>query len=403
MNLPQMATIQQIGRDLKLPYVAEAASQSLAKSDWFMSLKPGQRIGVATGSRGIDRLDEVIRSVINTLLSAGVDVVLIPAMGSHGGGTAHGQAALVTRLTGVEDVQIDSRMETAVVGRFSTGHHIHASIAACEVDQLVLVNRVRPHTMFTGAIESGLCKMLTVGLGKAAGAEQFHSAVRESQFESLIRESAAMLSSSYPLAGGLALVENSNGELATSEWVPADNLLSREVELMKLARDLLPRLPFEDYDLLIIDEIGKDISGTGMDTGVIGRKGPEDSWIGKVLVLGLTETTAGNAYGLGYADMTTQRVADAIDAQIAAVNQRASGNPIACRMPSVSASPMHAVETLLKPVSGAARIVRIQNTKKLRTVQVSEAYARGLGTRPDLQPLSPWGPLNFEEPWVISP
>lgn len=390
-----MATVRQQRRGQPLARVAASVRQTLQSAIPFTSELTGLTVGIAVGSRGIDQVDRIVSETARYFVELGANVVVIPAMGSHGGGTPAGQTKLLGRIAGVAIDQINADTTTRVVGNYSTGHTIHASEVAIAVDRLIVINRVRPHTMFSGPIESGLCKMLAVGLGKPAGAQQFHLAARAGDFTSLIEQAVSTLLSVYPLIGGLAIVENSEGLVSSIDYVAPQDFLPREKSIKAIAESQIPQLPFNSFDLLIIDEIGKDISGTGMDTVVVKRKTNPNQAAGSILVLGLSQATAGNAYGLGYADMTTQSVVDAIDPSVAAANQAASGNPLACRVPAIALTGRDAVDQLVARYSQGLKVIRIRDTKHLEVVEVSRAYEAELGCREDLQQVTPWRTMEF--------
>lgn len=356
----------------------------------------GSTVGLAIGSRGIDRLAELVAIVVGRIEREGGDVRLIPAMGSHGAADADGQAAVVERLTGQPRERIASSMETDIVGQYASGQSVFAGRVARCVDHLLVINRIKPHTMFTGAVESGLSKMLTVGLGKAVGAAAFHAASREGRFEECLRTASTMLADVYPFRGGFALIEDSVGELAEVSFVAKNAIWDREAELLERARKLMPTLPFDDYVLLIIDEIGKDISGSGMDMVVVGRKRPREEWRGQIFVGGLSEKTAGNGYGIGNAEWTNQRTVDRLDFAAMDANTAASGNPSACYLPQVASDDQAAIRSAIGNLGANAKVIHIRNTKNLRVVKVSRAYEARLREQSRFAPIGDWEQMRFD-------
>lgn len=360
--------------------VGSEVDRAFAGRPMLSEIDDGMTVGIAVGSRGIDRIDDVVGRVVKRIRCAGARPVLIPAMGSHGAATAIGQAEVLRRLLpqSSAEVEIDARTETCVVADTESGQQVHLSAAALQLDGLITVSRVRPHTMFNGSIESGLCKMLVVGLGKFDGASAFHAAARDGHHETLLVDGTRVSRSQYKLLGGVAVVENNAGHIASIEVVPSGQFVDADRRLLKHARSLMPRLPLDDWDLLIVEELGKDISGTGMDTNVIGRKQGQPQSAGKIVVLGLSKGTERNAYGLGYADATTQEVIDSMDTTSASANAAASGNQNANQVPKVFVSERAAVESLIAVQSGDAKIIQIQNTKDVCRLGLSRPSASQL-------------------------
>lgn len=354
-----------------------------------------QRIAVAVGSRGIDSLPLLVSTTVEALRARGALPFIVPAMGSHGAATAEGQAAVLARL-GVSEAtcgaEVVSTLETVTLGQTPSGLAVHLDAAAAAADGIVLLNRVKPHTSFSGRYESGLVKQLVVGLGNHAGAAEAHrrgvpglaAAISEIGAFALIRA---------PILCGVALVEDGYGAPAALEAIPAGRLLQREPELLDLAKELLPRLPFDDLDVLIVEQIGKDISGTGMDPNVIGRRRipgvpePATPRIETIVVLDLSEATHGQGLGIGLADITTARAVEKLDPAAMYTNALTTGILSRVMIPLTCPDEATAIETALGLVRGkppeAVRVARIRDTKHLESIAVSpalldEALARGL-------------------------
>ncbi|MFW5905827.1 MAG: DUF362 domain-containing protein [archaeon] len=358
-------------------------------------LEPGAEIGITAGSRGIHDMSTMLRATVEYLQSEGFDPFIFPAMGSHGGATAEGQAEMLASLGITEEsmgCEIRSSMDVESVGEGMDGRPVYASTDAMEADAVLLANRVKVHTDFQGEIESGLAKMSVVGLGKQRGTEKFHSAAITYSYEECIRDRAAILFEETPIIGGLALVENARDRAAHIEAIPVEDVFEREEELLEWSRELLPMIPVDDLDILVIDEIGKNVSGTGMDTNVIGRihvygeEEPTTPDITRIYVRSLTEEAHGNAVGIGLADFVHQRAAEDIELTDTYVNTITAGCPERARIPMIVQDDRLALQ-LLAGTTGVRdpqdlRIVRIQNTMEVDDIEVSTSVAEELKDDP---------------------
>jgi hypothetical protein len=270
----EMAPVRQKLFSGKIPHVEHAVRSTLRGLAFFETARAGQTVAVCVGSRGIDRIDRVVFHCLESLREKGLKPFVVPAMGSHGGATAEGQKKVLAGFGITEKTMgapIAAEMEVVLVGSLPSGPDIYLSRRAVEADWVIPVNRVKPHTKFMAEIESGLCKMLTIGLGKARGAAEFHRwAVRRS-FRIIEEAAAVILSRLGKIPFGIALLEDGYGKLCHVEALAPENLVDREKGLLKEAYARLPRIPFDNLDLLIVDAIGKSISGIGMDSNVTGR------------------------------------------------------------------------------------------------------------------------------------
>ena len=348
-------------------------------------LRPGARIAIAAGSRGIANIDRIVRAAVECIRAAGGKPFIVPAMGSHGGATAEGQTRVLAGYGITEETvgaPIVSSMETVRIPAAGLDNKVFMDRAAYEADGIVLVNRIKPHTDFHGSYESGLVKMAVIGLGKHAGAVELHS-FGASGLRELIPLTFRTIAETGKIMLGLAVVENACDETAHIEAVPGKRILEREPALLDLARRNMPRLPAEDIDVLIVDRMGKEISGVGMDTTIIGRirirgqEEPASPRIKVITVSGLTSHSYGNAIGIGLADVITRRLFDAIDFNAMYVNARTSRFLERAKVPFVAESDEDAFAVARSAcgriVPGAERIVRIRDTLYLAEVQVSEA------------------------------
>lgn len=348
----------------------------------------GGSLAVGLGSRGIHDAPVVAEAVLTALRDRGYEPVVVPAMGSHGGATEAGQRQTLESLDlGSErhGCSVDARMDTAVIGETDRGWPVQFAIAALEADAVLVINRVKPHTNFQGKIESGLCKMATIGLGKRAGAAVVHKAAVEHGYVNAIEDTLSVICEEVPFLGGVAIVENAHDRAARIEGVPAASLSEGESTLLTEARELMATLPYDELDALIVDQLGKDVSGTGMDTNVIGRtrvlggSEPSAPVIDRIVVRALTEETHGNAHGIGLADLTTVDVLEALDLEAMYTNALTSGSlqrdalPVA--LPSDELAIRAALQTAGTYDPDTARIAWIENTLRLSQFRVSQALA----------------------------
>jgi Lactate racemase N-terminal domain len=362
-------------------------------------VSPGQSIAIPVGSRGIANIGLILREVVAYFRSLGARPFLVPAMGSHGGGTADGQLKMLKSLGVTEEsvgAPIRATMDTVVVAQTKSGLPVHFDRYASEADHVFVVGRVKPHTRFVGPVESGLHKMMLIGLGKHDGAKIYHRAILEMNFTEILEAVAEQVLKKCRVCGGMAILENAQDETAMLEAVHPHEFVTREPELLKLANQWLPRLPFPDVDLLIVDRIGKNISGTGMDANVIGRKFNDHAATERdiarcrrILVRSLTPETYGNGTGIGIAEYTTKRCVDQIDQDITRINCVTGNHPEAAMIPISLPTDAAAVECALQTVGMVepenARVIQISDTLHLTKVRVSEVYFEQVRNAPHLQ------------------
>ena len=359
----------------------------------------------------------ITRAIVSHLTRLGAVPFIVPAMGSHGGGTAEGQREILEGYGITEEftgAEIRASMETVIVDTTPHGIPVHFDKHASGADHVLVCGRVKPHTGFVGPIESGLHKMMLIGLGKHAGATIYHRAILDHSFLEIIRAVADVVLKKCRVVAGLAIVENAYDETALIEAVPPEQFFEREQELLKLATKWLPRLPFPRCDLLIVDEIGKNISGTGMDTNIVGRKyndhaatDRDNANCKRIFVRGLTPETHGNACGIGIAEFTNRRTIDSVDQRITTINALTGGHPTAAMLPVAFPTDRESIEAALGTVGlvppEKARIIHIQNTLHLAEVLVSEAYAGEVESRRDLKIVEPAHPMNFDTEGNLQP
>jgi hypothetical protein len=378
-------------------------------------LKPGARIAVAAGSRGITDLALFVSATVKLLTDAGAAPFIVPAMGSHGGATPDGQLGILADYGVTEQsmgAPIRASMETRILGRTADGVPVHFSVDALNSDGIVVINRIKPHTDFQGGlIGSGLMKMVAIGLAKRNGAVACHAAASRLGHERVVRSAAAIALAKAPILCGIGIVENQFHQSARVAVVRAENLEREEAALLQDARKRMPSLPFDDIDLLIVDRIGKNISGTGMDTNIVGRdvQGYSASLIPgaikppvirRLFARELTPQTHGNAVGVGMADFVTTRLVNAIDKNATYINS------LTALTPQLSKIPIHfdsdretlekAIASLALPANSPLKLMRIADTLTLETVLLSDAYRDELEKRSDLEILSTPEPMCFD-------
>ena len=409
-NFPKMFRLRQTFDARSVTDVAGETHRQLAALQLNQRIHAGQTVAITAGSRGIARIGEITRAVVDHIKELGALPYIVPAMGSHGGGTAAGQAQLLEHygITAEQmGCEIRASMETVIVDTTPQGIPVHFDKHASKADHVMIVGRVKPHTGFVGEVESGLHKMMLIGLGKHEGAKIYHRAIADYSFMEIITAVAASVIAKCRVVGGLAIVENAYDETALIEGVPPERFLEREKELLKLATQWLPRLPFARADLLIIDQIGKNISGTGLDTNVVGRKFNDHAGTDRdtvrckrIFVRGLTDETHGNATGIGLSEFTNQRTANAIDHKITAINCITGLHPTAAMTPIVYETDREVVTNALHTCGlvepPQSRVIQIQDTLHLAEVLVSEAYLPELSGRSDLERISEPADMAFD-------
>ncbi len=397
LTLPPMLMIRQ-NFEVPPPLDIEAAMDV----EWdrlipTLGISPAARVAVGVGSRGIDNLALVTRKVVDKLRQAGAKPFVTPAMGSHGGATAQGQIEVMAERGITEQsvgAPIEATMETISLSAGGESIPIFLDRLAYEADGIVLINRVKPHTNFIGATESGIMKMLAIGLGNQKGAEHYHRlSLLRPQYE-IISAAARTLLDRSKFLFGVALLENQHHRTCSLKMADKERIEQVEAELLKQARVLLPGLPMEQVDLLIVDEMGKDISGEGIDPNVVGRDccsygaGRDNPRITRILVRDLSEATRGSALGIGQADFTLKRLVDKIDFEATAINCLTACCPEAGRVPLTYDNDRQALAAALMTIRPSqpdeVGIVYIKNTLDLRRMMVSQAYAEQLERDPGM-------------------
>jgi hypothetical protein len=402
-NFPQMFRVHQTFERPLVTDVPGEVARELSALNLGERIKPGQSVAITAGSRGIANIKHVIKGIADHVKSLGGLPFIVPAMGSHGGGTAAGQCELLAGY-GITEAfcgcPIRASMETVVVCQAAEGFPVHFDKYAYGADHVVVCGRVKPHTGFVGDIESGLMKMMLIGLGKHNGAIIYHKAIANYSFGQILRSVAREVLSRCRIVCGVAIVENAYDETAKISAIAPQEFEEREKELLKLARAWLPRLPFSTADVLLIDEIGKNMSGTGMDTNVVGRKyldhapAPDEfPKIKRIAVRSLTHDTHGNATGIGLAEFCRTQALRQMDVSKTRINCLTGGHPTAAMLPLDYETDREILQAAFATIGLTeppdAKVMWIVNTLHVAEVECSLAYYSEAQTRADLEIVVP--------------
>jgi hypothetical protein len=405
-TLPKIFKFRQKASPPRLEVVEKELTRQLGEFELSKKVRKGDRVGITAGSRGIKDMPRVLQILVRRLKEIGALPFIVPCMGSHGRGTAEGQVEVLKNLGITEEsvgAPILSSMEVKEIGRSKFGTPVVVDRHLCSMDKIVVVNRVKPHTDFRGEIESGLMKMLVIGMGKHEGALVAHRLTIQHGYFDVILEKGRIILQKLPILLGIGIIENQYDETAFVELVKPEEFVEKEKTLLKKARNLMPGLPFDRMDLLIVDELGKNISGAGMDTNVIGRLSfvgspkPDRPKITRIFVRDLSEATHGNASGIGMADYTTRRCVEKIDPVSTNVNCITSMAPEDARIPIAFDADREAVDAsyhtagVLDP--SMFRVLWIKNTLETEYLFASQAFLEEARINPNLEILG--DPIDF--------
>ena len=409
-DYPRVFKVRQLFETAKVEDVAAEVEARLSALNLTEKIKPGDTVAISAGSRGVANIHQVTRAIVQHLQTLGAAPFVVPAMGSHGGGTAEGQQAILEGYGMTEaylGCPIRASMETVVVCEAEEGFPVHFDKHAWDADHVVVCNRVKPHTNFTGDIESGLMKMMLIGLGKHNGAKIYHRAIHDFSFGQIVRSVAREVLDKCGVIAGVALVENQFDETAKITALAPDDFEEGEKELLIEAKQLMPTIPFDQAHLMAIDQIGKNISGSGMDTNTVGRKyndhqpgEGETPRIRFISIRGLTEATHGNASGLGLAEFCRSRVIQEADQNITRINCITGGHVTAAMLPLDYESDREIMDVVqqscgLTPAA-QLRFIWIRNTLEVAEFVCSEVYWDEVQQREDLMVLSDVQDLPFD-------
>ena len=409
MDFPNMIRLRQTFDRTTVADIPGMVRAELKKLALEQRIRPGQRIALTGGSRGVANIALILKTVVDYVKSLGASPFIFPAMGSHGGATAEGQAAMLAHYQVTEaftGAPVLSSMDTVEISRTRDGVPVFIDRNACEADGIIVINRIKPHTKFKAPIESGLMKMMAIGMGKQKGAEHYHKAAIQYTFPKIIVDAGREVLKKASILCGLGLVENGYDQTAVVAALLPEELEEREKELLVLAKKMMPRLPFDDIDLLIIDEMGKDISGMGIDPNITGRNRdvlgvfPHPVNARRLFVRDLTPSSGGNATGIGVADLTTKRLVDKIDRLSTYMNCITGISLEKAAIPMHFDTDRECIRVALGSVglipAEKSRIIRIKNTLQLDELEVSEIYRDEILKRSDLEILEGPRPMSFD-------
>ncbi len=415
LPLPRMVHVRQKFATPRIDDVAGAVAAQFQRPEVRAKVKPGMTIAVGCGSRGIANIDKCVKQVITDLKALGARPFIFPAMGSHGGATAEGQREVLEGYGITEATMgcpVHSQMDVVELGKLPSGMPVYMDKLAAAADGVVVVCRVKPHTNFRAPIESGIVKMLTIGMGKIVGATELHTEGMDS-FGRLLPDAARLIMEKKNILMGVAMVENAADETAIIEAVPGDQIFVREPDLQAKAKAMMARLQFDEIDVLVVERIGKNISGSGMDPNVTGRNCRHTEWnmkpfVKKIAVLGLTPETHGNATGIGSADVVTMRLYKEVDIPKTYANVITSTYLDGAAIPIIMNTDADAIQLAAKTVVRVkpqdVKIVRIANTLEILDIQVSEPMLPYIKAHPEMfEIVGEPEPFKFDAKGVIYP
>jgi hypothetical protein len=416
MNFPRVYRLRQKFDRTAVQDIPGTVKAELKKLSLEKRVKPGQRVAITAGSRGVANIAVILKAAVEHLKSLGAQPFIFPAMGSHGGATAEGQTALLAHYNVTEaftGAPVLSSMEAVEISKTGDGVPVYIDRNSSQADWIIVVNRIKPHTKFKATHESGLMKMMAIGMGKQKGAEYYHKAALHYTFPKIIVDAGREVLKKAPVLCGIGTVENGYDETAKIVALNPGEIENREMELLELAKEMMPRLPFNEIDLLIVDEMGKDISGTGIDPNVTGRNRdligvfPHPTNVKRLFVRDLTDNSNGNATGIGLADLTTKRLVDKISYPAMYMNCITGISIEKAAVPMHFETDQEAIKVGLGSVGltppEKSKIVRIKNTLLLDEVEVSEVYGEELKKRTDLEVLEGPKPMPFDRQGNLLP
>lgn len=411
INYPRMLRIRQKFNSSRLENIEHKIIEELEKIEVKSQIKPGESVAILVGSRGITDIVTVVQTVASELEKMRAKPFIVPSMGSHGGATSEGQKEILKHIGITEDaigIPIRSTMEVIQVGEISelgSPFPIYIDKYAYEADHIVIINRIKPHTDFSGNFGSGWMKMMSIGLGNHLGALSYHRVIASYGYANVIKKIAQKVLDTGKVLGSIGIVENAYGKTADIGVALADTLIQTEYELMSQAKKHVAHLPFDEVDLLIVDEMGKDISGSGMEPAVHGRlhclsePALEKPKIKRIFVRDLTPGSEGNALGIGFADFTTKRLVDKIDFQTTYINCITGMDPEDGRIPITFDTDREAIDAALNTIGFIepenAKVIWIKNTLFLEEIKASQAYQKQLEVQDNLTVIEDLGQLTF--------
>lgn len=407
VKLPRMVKVRQTFPTLEVKNIVAAVRAEMNKPDIAKKIRPGMRIAVGVGSRGMAEIALIAQTVVCELKALGANPFIVPAMGSHGGATDEGQREVLERLGVTEEsagCPILSSMETVEVGRLDDGMPVLIDKNASEADGIVVINRIKAHSGFVGPNESGLIKMITIGLGKQKGADACH-AQGWGNMARLVVEMAKVKLEKTPILFGVATYENAEDRVAKIVAIAAEDMLEAEHELLIESKNALPRILLNPLDVLIVDQLGKEFSGSGMDPYVTGRAATPyltnlPTKASSLAVLDVSDYSHGNCSGMGIADITTRRLFNKIDFNHTYANTLTSRAPNSTKIPLIMANDRQAIKAALQvcavPDWDRVRMVRIPNTGHINEIYISEALLEEARQHPDIEIIGELHTMEFD-------
>jgi hypothetical protein len=411
-GFPHVLRVRQRFESPRCEDVSRRVREQLETSNIGDQVATGETVAITAGSRGISNIAEIIKATVEFFVELKAQPFIVPAMGSHGGGTADGQRQVIESYGITESYcgcPIRASMETVEIGRAVEGFPIYFDKFASQADHVVVCGRIKPHTDFAGDIQSGLMKMMMIGLGKKDGAALYHHAIYEHGFPQIVRSVAPMVIAHGKILTGLAIVENAYDDTAHIEAIRPEQFQSREIELLSLAKQWMPKLPFKDIDVLLVDQMGKNISGAGMDTNVIGRKASETSaehpCIKRIIVRGITPESHGNAAGIGLAEFCLTRVIEQMDREATVLNCLTALDVNAAKIPVHFRSDREVIAAALGTLglrpSREARLVWIRDTGHLTDLFCSGAFVDEISENKWLDVIAGPSPLPLDSDGML--
>tara|TARA_B100000900_G_scaffold386963_1_gene377835 strand:- start:61 stop:1383 length:1323 start_codon:yes stop_codon:yes gene_type:complete len=389
--------------------VSDIEAQMRAQLQQFSGLDlKGKRIAITAGSRGINGFISIVRSLVSQLKEKGAEPFIVPAMGSHGGATAEGQLAVLENLGITEEsvnAPIRSSMDVVKLGEIEEETPVYCDRLAYESDGIIVCNRIKPHTAFAAEYESGLLKMMMIGLGKHIGTTEVHK-LGFHRFHKALPDAAKIFLEKAPILFGIAIVDNAANQVARVKAIPADQILDQEKELLAYSKTLIGRILLSEIDVLVVDVMGKDISGAGMDSNVTGRSATNVQReyapnIGQIVIRDLSKATKGNAIGMGNADIITSRAAEKIDLAVTYTNALTARTPVGAKIPLIASSDRQAIEIACRNATSGpdqtVRLIQISNTKDIEKIWVSTYYLPEIECREDIILDGEPRPIEFDE------
>ncbi len=396
-KLPVLHKVKQTFPRNTVDNITEVVGNELRKPEITCKIKPGMRVAVAVGSRGIKNIFQIVKTVIEYLKALGANPFIVSAMGSHGGGTPEGQKEVLAGYGITEEklmVPVITTVDVVKLGETEKGVCVYFDKTAYEADLVIPINRIKLHTDFVGPIQSGLCKMLVIGLGNHKGCSTIHEENPE-DFAYAILGAAKVILEKVNVGFGLAIMENSYDETAYIEAIPSEIMIQREKELCKNAKDNMPFIRLDEADIIVVDEIGKNISGAGFDPNILGRSSVLSTYVlhipefQRMVLLDITEESHGNAIGVGAFDVITKKVFEKMDLESGYANAIACKCTDDVKIPLIAKDEDEAIRVALKACRDIdrenARIIRIKNTLELEYIQVSDALLSEVDENPYLE------------------